>query len=106
MKTHDAQVMGESARAISDLIRSFPISVSTTGRVIVDTSTADDAPAFARAYERMELVVMTGEMHCTEHEAHATVDELEFKHIVLVELMARAKRALGASDRPDALWMH
>ena len=99
-------VGGESARVIADTIRALPIEVTTFGRVIVDTTSVigPDA-AFTRAYERIELAVMAEETHCSERGAHRTMDDIEFRQIVLADLMWRAKRALGETGRVDGLWM-
>lgn len=97
-------VGGESARLILDTIRSFPLSIRFDGRIEVEnTASGAAAVAFTRTYEAVELDVMTREFHCTEHEAHRSVDEHEFRMIVLKAMVLRAR--VGLDDwRLDAMW--
>jgi uncharacterized cupin superfamily protein len=97
-------VGGEPARLILDTIRSFPLSIRFDGRVEVEnTATGEAAEAFARAYEVMELDVMTRQFQCTIHEAHRTVDEHEFRMMVLGAMVIRARVQLD-DWRVDGMW--
>lgn len=97
-------VGGEPARLILDTIRSFPLSIRFDGRVDVEnTATGEAAEAFARAYEVMELGVMTRQFQCTIHEAHRTIDEHEFRTIVLRAMVVRARVQLD-DWRLDGMW--
>lgn len=104
MPKPEPQVAGESARLIIDTIRSLPLTAHS-GRIYVhNTATGEAAAALARACERIELAVITDAANCVEHEEHATLDEHDYRHMVMSALAWKAKVAVGECDRIEALW--
>lgn len=97
-------VGGEPARLLLDTLRGFPLSVSG-GRARVHRI-ADPATlaALARAYEVVELEVIIDAANCTEAHVHKTLDEEEFRHLVLSEIVRQAKRVLGETHILDPIW--
>lgn len=104
MQKTEPLVGGESARLILDTIRSFPLTVRGGRAFTHDTATGAARAALDRAYEIVEMQVVVDAAHCTEDHVHKTVDELEFRHMVLRELVRRAKKALGESEVLDPMW--
>lgn len=104
MQTEPLVGGGEPARLILDTIRSFPLSVRGGRAVTHDIATGVARAALDRAYEVMEMEVIFDAAHCSEDHVHKTVDEHEFRHMVLRELVRRAKKALGESDVVDPIW--
>ena len=97
-------VGGESARLLLDTIRGFPLSVSSGRTTYEQTGSPAGLAALRRAYEIVELQVIVDAANCREPHVHATVDEAEFRHIVLREIVRQAKRALGESHVLDPIW--
>jgi hypothetical protein len=99
-------VGGESARAVLHILRSFPLSVDGSGRIVVhNTATGEEAALFRRAYEAVELEVIVKEEHCEEHPAHATLDATDFEWLILNELAWKAKKAVGEAFDIEAPWL-
>lgn len=97
-------VGGEPARLLLDTIRGFPLTVSN-GRVkYQQIGSPAGLAALGRACEIVELKVIIDLAHCTEHVSHRTLDEEEFRHIVLIEIVRQSKRALGESHILDPIW--
>jgi hypothetical protein len=97
-------VGGEPARLLLDTIRGFSLSVSG-GRVRVHQAASPAAlAAVARAYEIVELEVIIDATHCSEAHEHKTLDEQEFRHIVLSEIVWQAKVRLGETQVLDPIW--
>jgi hypothetical protein len=97
-------VGGESARLLLDTIRGFPLSV-VGGRVKVhEIGSSQALAAIARSYEIVELEVIIDAEHCTEKHEHKTLDEQEFRHLVLSEIVWQAKVALGEARALDPIW--
>jgi hypothetical protein len=97
-------VGGEPARLLLDTIRGFPLSVSG-GRVnIHQVANPTGMAALDRAYEIVELEVMTDLAHCGAGHEHRTLDEDEFRHLVLSEIVRQAKEVVGESLILDPIW--
>lgn len=97
-------VGGESARLLLDTIRAFPLGV-VGGRVKVHEIGSPEAlAAVARAYEFVEFEVIVHAEHCSARHEHKTLDELEFRHLVLSEIVWQAKAVLGENNVLDAIW--
>ena len=97
-------VGGEPARLILNTIRAFPLTVRSGEVIMLDTSVGEARAAFDRAYEIVELLVMADLAHCSEGHVHRTLDEHEFRHMVVSEMVYLAKKALGESGVPDPVW--
>lgn len=97
-------VGGESARLILDTIRGFPLSVSG-GRVnIHQIASPTRMAALGRAYELVEFEVMVDVARCSAGHEHRTLDEDEFRHMVLSEMVRQAKEVLGETPVLDPIW--
>lgn len=97
-------VGGESARLLLDTIRAFPLSV-VGGRVKVhEVGDPEALAAVARAYEIVELQVIVDAEHCAASHEHKTLDEQEFRHMVLSEIVWQAKSVLGERHVLDPIW--
>jgi hypothetical protein len=95
---------GESARLLLDTIRGFPLSVSG-GRVNIHQIASPAAQrTLQRAYEAIEIEVMIDLAHCGARHEHRTLDEDEFRHLVLSEVVRQAKEALGEAHLLDPIW--
>ena len=97
-------VGGEPARLLLDTIRGFPLSVSG-GRVkIHQIASPTRMASLARAYEIVEIEVMVDRARCSAEHEHRTLDEDEFRHLVLSEIVCQAKDVLGESRVLDPIW--
>ena len=97
-------VGGEPAHRILDIVRGFPLSVSYAGgaEIEIDVHGAD-REIFDRAYAWIELEVLADEAKCSRRHVHSTVDAIQYRNMILNELVFWAWFAL--SDFPvDALW--
>lgn len=97
-------VGGESARLVLDTIRGFPLSVSNGRTTYELIGSPAGMAALSRAYECVEREVIVEAEQCTTHLSHRTVDEEEFRHIVLRGIVRRAKLALGERHVLDPIW--
>lgn len=99
-------VEGESARLIIDTLRSFPLSVGPTGQVVIhDTATGEARAALDRAYPRAEMTFMIDTANCSCPGEHRTLDQEEFRSIVIRSLAENARKVLGEEQHLDPLWM-
>lgn len=99
-------VEGESARLIIDTLRSFPLSVGPTGKVVIhDTATGEARAALDRAYLRAEMTFMIDTANCSCPGEHRTLDPDEFRSLVISTLADDARKALGEEQYLDPLWM-
>ncbi len=102
----DPLVEGESARLIIDTLRSFPLTVGPTGRVVIhDTATGEARAALDRAYLRAEMTFMIDTANCSCPGEHRTLDPDEFRSLVIGTLADDARKALGEEEYLDPLWM-
>jgi hypothetical protein len=98
-------VGGEPARLVLDTIRSFPLSLDGSGRVVVHEITSGEAAAaFERAYAAIELEFLVEITRCAHPEEHRTLDERDYRFLVLSDLAWKAKKALGETGRLEAMW--
>lgn len=99
-----ARIHGESALDVMAVLRSFPLSVSVTGRIIVhETAVGLAKEVFDRAYARAELEYMRDEARCECRGEHRTLDADEFRDIVLLGLAHDTRTVLGLTER-DPVW--
>lgn len=103
--TNDTLVGGESARLILETLRSFPVAVGPDGRMkFEDTSQGDVRDMLDRALAVVELEALTRCHRQCPPGAHRTMDEAEYRLMMLLELGARAKAALGEGDVVEVFW--
>ena len=69
-----------------------------------DAATGDSAAAFARAYEQVELQLITEAARCADPGAHGLVHQEDYRFVALSVLASSAKEALGETDRVDGIW--
>ena len=101
---HDPLVGGESARRIVEIVRKFPLSVSSGRVVIENNATGEDLELFNRAYARVEFEVMESEVNCSHRHEHRSLTSDDFYDIVLHVLMEDALDALGIDRTADPIW--
>jgi hypothetical protein len=98
-------VGGEPARLLANAIRSFPISLSTTGAPrLHNIATGPTRAMIQRAYERIELEVMDDMANCSCPGEHRTLDAHEYEWLIYSDLMWKAKVALRETHRVESLW--
>ena len=98
-------VGGEPALLLANAIRSFPISLSTTGAPrLHNIATGQTLAMIQRAYERIEIEVLDEMTDCSRPGEHRTLDVHEYEWLIYSDLMWKAKVALGETDRVEALW--
>ena len=97
-------VGGEPARLFADAIRSFPVSLSTSGAPqlhnVATGQTRAMLPARLRA---MEIEVTHELVNCSCAGEHRTLDLHEYEWLIYSDLMGKAKIALGETGRVEAL---
>jgi hypothetical protein len=99
-------VGGEPADLILKTVRSFPLSLDYSGRIVLhETATGAAAESFQRAYERVELDVITREDRCPRRASHRTLDATQYRWVILTALMVEARISANEMEQPDALWL-
>ena len=98
-------VGGEPARLLDDAIRSFPVSLSSSGAPQLHNVATGQTPAMIqRVYERVEIEVMDEMVDCSCPGEHRTLDVHEYEWLIYSDLMGKVKIALGETGRVEALW--
>ena len=98
-------VGGESARLLADAIRSFPVSLSSSGAPrLHNIATGLTRAMVQRAYERIEIEVMDDMANCSCPGEHRALDVHEYEWLIYSDLMGKVKIALGETGRVEALW--
>ena len=103
--TNEPLVGGEPARLILAALRSFPVVVGPDGRMAFeDTSRGGTREMIERALAVVELEALTRCHRLCPPGAHRTMDEAEYRLMMLLELGRRAKVALGEQDTVEVFW--
>ena len=101
----EPMVGGEPARLLADAIRSFPVSLSSSGAPRLHNIATGQARAMIQhAYERIEIEVMHDIANCSCPGEHRTLDVDEYEWLIYSDLMGKVKIALGETGRVEALW--
>jgi hypothetical protein len=96
-------VGGQSARIIADIIRTFLVHVDPCGcRFLTAKPQGQSKVIFEKAYAMVELEVMSDppRCQCADVNHPPTADEIEW--LIVSEMMAQARHALGEEGTPDA----
>ena len=100
----DILVGGEPAAALLATIRAFTLTSHNGLIYFHNTAVGEAAASYARAFDRIELQVLTHAANCSHPEEHATIDEHTYNSLVLDEMVYQCKKALD-DRRVEALWM-
>ena len=98
-------VGGEPARLLADAIRSFRVTLSSSGAPrLHNIATGQTRAMIQRAHERIEIEVMDEMSNCSCPGEHRTLDVHEYEWLIYSDLMGKVKIALGETGRVEALW--